>query len=232
MVVSVGLVGCESRDWLGACAFTDEATQSQRIDVWYKEVWDKAFEIDEMALFAAEKEWQARRHDQPTSKGNIRFINAPSEELKDRHICLAVYWENTTEVADAALAEVQQKFKLTEQQRRQAFNCFEDWPDWQENSLSIDGTIIILYYGNGGAVRVQNAWRRIPSLDKPKIKMLQRENAVSDWSFSSTVQKSSQSIFVLGWKVLKKKMPTRMVHCVALNDFLGWRRNNDLSSGS
>ena len=46
----LGLEGSESRHWLEAGVFTDEATQIQSIDAWYKEVWDKAFEIDEMAL--------------------------------------------------------------------------------------------------------------------------------------------------------------------------------------
>ncbi|WPN30449.1 phospholipase D family protein [Pseudomonas sp. P5_109] len=229
----LGLEGSESRHWLEAGVFTDEVTQIQSIDAWYEEVWDKAFEIDEKALCAAEKDWQARRNERPAHKGDIRFINAPSEALKDRHIYLAVYWENSTEVADAALAEVQETFKLTEQQRRQAFDCFEDWPDGQENSLPIDRTIIVVYYGSSGAIKVQNAWRRIPRLDKPRVKMLQRENTVADWSFSSTDQKEFAKRLRPWLEALDKEDAySEGALCRPLNDFLAWQRHNDLRSQS
>lgn len=130
-------------------------------------------------------------------------------------------------------AEVQETFKLTEQQRRQAFDCFEDWPDRQENNLPIDRTIIVVYFGSRGVIKVQNAWRRIPSLDKPRVTMLQRENTFADWSFSSTDQKEFAHLLRPWLEALDKENAySEGALCRPLNDFLAWQIHSGLRTRS
>ena len=225
----LGLEGAESRHWQEAGVFTDDAAQVQSINAWYKGIWNTAVKIDEKALVAAEQDWLSRRYERPVSKSGKRFINASSEALKDRPICFAVYWENETEVTEAALAEVQEKFNLSEPQLRQAFDCFEDWPDGQENSLPIDATIIVVYYKNGRSIKVQNAWKRNPTLDSPRVTMLQREEKIAGWSFSTAdQQKLAKSLKPWLEALAEEDAYAEGALCRPLNEFLAWQDNEYL----
>lgn len=153
----------EDLGWEEAGIKTNVAAECALIDSWFLAQWEKAKPVTEIDLELAQTQWNARRSTRPMISDNEGLLGMPIPALKDRPIYLVFYMENASSEAKATFAAiVETQVKITGQRKAKQLTFFED-----AGHFPLNASIISIYRGKRGALRVEGPYIRIPELDRP-----------------------------------------------------------------
>jgi len=152
----------EDPGWTEAGLVTAAPADLKAIDNWFENNWAKSRQIKELDLKHAQDLWNLRRQTRTNISGNKGLLNGPIAELKDKPVYLAFYKDKASPEAKNAFTEIVNSGKNQEDAAftPNGLDYFEDADNYPLNS-----SIISIYYGPRGAIRIEGPYWRIPELD-------------------------------------------------------------------
>jgi hypothetical protein len=146
---------------------------------WLDSLWLATQRIEEKDLALAQDNWDRRRAlTNKEDAGQFIFDERYGKDFwEGKRVCLAIYCEGTSKVADKEYKEIKQRENqkaASETREEPVLNFYEKWPDLPLNTVIVD----VSYHRKTRKPTVWNTcFRRFPALDIDRFKTENNEDS-------------------------------------------------------
>jgi hypothetical protein len=150
----------------------------------FSDLWEKSQEITNHDLNEAQRIWNKRRSQRPIKASEKSFFERDLTELKDRNIRILIWRNQATERANAEFKEYKQSDELKNLNTKK-IDFFQNL-----DRLPKETSIISVYFGRRGSIKVSASFRRCPELDftfdgpEGNLQIALREKTVDGFQFT------------------------------------------------
>lgn len=193
----------ENPGWQEAGFLTKDTNELNDISAWFEKQWKTSDEVTESDLEKAKQQWDARRINRITTSKVTNFRDIPKTDFKGRDISIVIWREDASKEAIQAFDEFKKSLDsvVDEETSSENLSFFESG-----ENFPIETSLIGVYLGPRGAVRVEGPYKRIPELDtsfadkdgiERKIQIIVYKKTILNgkYKFDSAANKWLASIF-------------------------------------